>query len=123
MLNRQSLCDYCLSLTGAYEEFPFGPEAAVYKVKGKMFALIPVDANPPSISIKCDPIEAAILRENYNAVQAAYHMNKKHWNTVISDGELENEHLREMIEDSYILVRQKLKKSDRLALENEENTK
>lgn len=122
MLNRTSLRDYCLSMTGAYEEFPFGPEAAVFKVKNKMFALIPVDEDPPSISLKCDPVEAVILRENYKAVQPGYHMNKKHWNTVTSDGEIEDDRLHEMIEDSYILVRQKLKKSEQKELETLEIT-
>lgn len=116
MLNRTSLRDYCLSMTGSYEEFPFGPEAAVFKVKNKMFALIPVDADPPSISLKCDPIEAIILRETYEAVQPGYHLNKKHWNTVTLDGEIDNQRFKEMIEDSYILVRQKLKKSEQKEL-------
>jgi len=120
MLDRNALRDYCLSMTGAYEEFPFGPEAAVFKVKGKMFALIPVDVTPPSISLKCDPVEAAILRETYESVIPGYHLNKKHWNTVSIDGEIEDERVKEMIEDSYILVRQKLKKSERTALEKEE---
>ena len=117
MLSRNELRDYCLSMTGAYEEFPFGPDAAVFKVKNKMFALIPVDEPIPSISLKCDPTEAVILRENYEAVRPGYHMNKKHWNTVTSDGEIDAQVLKEMIEDSYILVRQKLKKSEQKELE------
>lgn len=117
MLNRASLRDYCLSMTGVYEEFPFGPDAAVFKVKNKMFALIPIDADPPSISLKCDPVEAIILRETYKAVQPGYHLNKKHWNTVTSNGEIDSQRLKEMIEDSYILVRQKLKKSEQKELE------
>lgn len=121
MLNRKQLRDYCLQMTGAVEEFPFGPDAAVFKVKGKMFALIPVDTNPLSISLKCDPIEAAILRDNYKSVNPGYHLNKKHWNTVTIDGELDNERIMEMIEDSYILVRQKLTKKDRAELESLES--
>lgn len=119
-MNRTALHEYCLSLTGAYEDFPFGPEVAIYKVKGKMFALLPVDANPPSISLKCDPVEAIIMRQNYDSIQPGYHLNKKHWNTVVVDGEIEDTRIREMIEDSYILVRQKLKKNERLELEKEE---
>lgn len=122
MLNRQDLRTYCLSMTGAYEEFPFGPEAAVFKVKGKMFALIPVDDDPTSISLKCDPVEAVMLRQNYASVQPGYHMNKKHWNTVSITGDIPDSNIYEMIEDSYILVRQKLKKADRKALEDEENS-
>lgn len=121
MFDRDALRDYCLSMTGAYEEFPFGPEAAVYKVKSKMFALIPVEANPLSISLKCDPAEAVILRQNYDAVQPGYHMNKKHWNTITIDGEIDDDRIQEMIEDSYVLVRQKLKKVDKLELEALEN--
>lgn len=120
MLNRNDLRDYCMSMTGVYEEFPFGPQAAVYKVKAKMFALIPVDENPQTISLKCDPIEAAILRQNYESVIPGYHLNKKHWNTVTVNGDIEDEYIREMIEDSYILVKQKLKKKERLELEKEE---
>lgn len=112
-----SLRDYCLSMLGSYEEFPFGPEAAVFKVKNKMFALIPIDIEPPSISLKCDPKEAIILRETYESVQAGYHLNKTHWNTVTINGEIDNQRLKEMIEDSYILVRQKLKKSEQTELE------
>lgn len=120
MLDRNALRDYCLSMTGAYEDFPFGPDVAVLKVKGKMFALLPLDESPQSISLKCDPVEAAILRQNYESVTPGYHLNKKHWNTVTVDGEIEDERVKEMMEDSYILVRQKLKKVDRLALEKEE---
>lgn len=120
MLTRDALRDFCLSMTGAYEEFPFGPQAAVYKVKAKMFALIPVDENPQTLSLKCDPIEAAILRQNYESVIPGYHLNKKHWNTVTANSDVDDERIMEMIEDSYILVRQKLKKKERLALEKEE---
>lgn len=120
MLDRNALRDYCLSMTGAYEDFPFGPDVAVLKVKGKMFALLPLDESPQSISLKCDPVEAALLRQNYESVTPGYHLNKKHWNTVTVDGEIEDERVKEMMEDSYILVRQKLKKVDRLALEKEE---
>ncbi len=122
MLDRLSLREYCLSMTGAYEEFPFGPEAAVFKVKNKMFALIPIDEEPPSISLKCDPIEAVILRETYEAVQPGYHLNKKHWNTVTINGEIDDKRIQEMIEDSYILVRQKLKKSEQKELAALETT-
>lgn len=116
-MNRNNLRDFCLNLTGAVEDFPFGPDAAVFKVKNKMFALIPVDVKPPSISLKCDPIEAVLLREMYEAVQPGYHLSKKHWNTVTVDGEIPDARIYEMIEDSYTLVRKKLTKKDRQALE------
>jgi len=108
-------------MTGAVEEFPFGPDAAVFKVMGKMFALMPVVADPPTISLKCDPIEAVILRQQYPSVQPGYHLNKKHWNTVVSDGSLKDERLKEMVEDSYVLVRQKLTRKARAELDELEN--
>lgn len=116
-MNRNDLRDFCLQQTGAVEEFPFGPDAAVFKVMGKMFALIPVATAPLSISLKCDPVEAVMLREMYAAVIPGYHMNKKHWNTVTVDGEIPDERIYEMIEDSYTLVRKKLKKAERQELD------
>ena len=107
MLDRNAVRDYCLSLTGAYEDFPFGPEVAVMKVREKMFALLPVDA-PLSISLKVDPDEAILQRQNYRAITAGYHLNKKHWNTVMIDGELSDKQVLELIEDSYLLVRRGL---------------
>ena len=115
-MNRNELRDYCLSMIGAVEAFPFGVEVAVFKVKGKMFALLPVIADPMTISLKSDPIEAVMLREMYQAVQPGYHLNKKHWNTVTLDGEVPDERVCEMIEDSYTLVRQSLTRKDQQAL-------
>lgn len=109
MLDRNALRDYCLSLTGAVEDFPFGIEVAVMKVREKMFALLPVDA-PLSISLKADPDEAILQRQQYKAITAGYHLNKRHWNTVIIDGEIADSHILEMVEDSYLLVRQSLTK-------------
>lgn len=121
MFKRSELRGICLSLTGATEDFPFGPEVAVYKVGGKMFALLPIEAEPTTISLKCDPVEAELLREMYAAVVAGYHLNKKHWNTVTVDGEIPDGRIKEMIEDSYTLVRQKLTKKDRAALDAQES--
>lgn len=109
MLDRQAVRDYCLSLTGAYEDFPFGPEVAVMKVREKMFALLPVDA-PLSISLKANPDEAVLQRQNYHAITAGYHLNKRHWNTVMIDGEIPDGQVLELIEDSYLLVRRGLTK-------------
>jgi predicted DNA-binding protein (MmcQ/YjbR family) len=110
MHDRNALSDYCLSLTGAYEDFPFGVEVAVMKVREKIFALLPVDASPLNISLKADPDEAILQRQNYKAISAGYHLNKKHWNTVLIDGEIDDKQILEMIEDSYLLVRQSLTK-------------
>ena len=121
MLDHATLRTFCLNMTGAVEEFPFGPDAAVFKVMGKMFALMPVVADPPTISLKCDPIEAVILRQQYPSVQPGYLLNKKHWNTVVSDGSHKDERLKEMVEDSYVLVRQKLTRKARAELDELEN--
>jgi predicted DNA-binding protein (MmcQ/YjbR family) len=110
MLDRNALRDYCLSLTGAFEDFPFGIEVAVMKVKDKMFAILPVDASPLSISLKADPDEAILQREQYKAITPGYHLNKRHWNSVLIDGEIDDERVLELIEDSYLLVRQGLTK-------------
>jgi predicted DNA-binding protein (MmcQ/YjbR family) len=98
---------------GATEEFPFGPEAMVIKVMGKMFALVGHAQTPLRISLKCDPDLALALRMAYEAVTPAYHMNKKHWNTVILDGTVPDEEIVSMIDDSYDLVVKGLKKADK----------
>jgi predicted DNA-binding protein (MmcQ/YjbR family) len=117
LMTRDELQNYCLSLTGTGEDFPFGPQAAVYKVMNKMFAILPVDETPQTISLKCDPIEVPLLREKYEAVRGGYHLNKTHWNTVTINSDLPDELVLEMVEDSYLLVRQKLTKKVRAELE------
>ena len=108
----ESFRQYCLSFSDVTEEFPFGPETLVFKVKGKMFALTDVDLFE-SINLKADPDEAIEVRECYPAVQPGYHMNKKHWNTVIVDGSVPWQQLREWIDHSYELVLQSLPKKIR----------
>jgi predicted DNA-binding protein (MmcQ/YjbR family) len=97
----------------ATEETPFGPEALVFKVRGKMFALVAWQEEPLSISLKCDPDEALFLRDIYPAVRPGYHMNKRHWNTVTLDGTIPEAELWRMIDDSYALVVRGLPKSKR----------
>ena len=113
MLEREDLRVHCLSQPGAFEDFPFGPDAAVYKVAGKMLALIPVGAAPPSISLKCDPVRAVMLRDTFAAITPGYHMNKKHWNTLVSDGSVPDDDLYELIEHSYALVVSSLTRKQR----------
>ena len=108
---------YLTQKRGAVEEFPFGPQALVFKVMGKMFALIAVDNIPPKVSLKCDPEQAMLWRERYEAVQPGYHMNKKHWNTIALDGSIPSDEIAEMIDMSYDLVVKGLKKADREKLE------
>ncbi|MFC2095562.1 MmcQ/YjbR family DNA-binding protein [Candidatus Bipolaricaulota bacterium] len=99
---------YCLSQPDAVEERPFRPELPVYKVGGKMFAYSSPDNSPPSITIKLDPLHGQVLRSTYKAVQAGYHMNKEHWNTITLDGSIPEEELLSWIDESYTLVRSKL---------------
>jgi predicted DNA-binding protein (MmcQ/YjbR family) len=110
------LRDHCLSFTGAEETFPFGPETSVFKVAGKMFAVSQLAADSLRISLKCEPELAAALRETHAAVLPGYHLNKRHWNTVIIDGSLPDEAIHGMIEDSYDLVVSKLPRARRRAL-------
>ena len=119
-MDKSDLIGYCLTLKGVYEDFPFGDDVSVMKVMGKMFALVPHDADPASISLKCDPIEAQMLREMYESVTGGYHLNKKHWNTVTITGEIPEQRIHEMIEDSYTLVVQKLTKKQQLELQQSE---
>ena len=115
-MNLETLRDYLLQKKGTTEEMPFGPEVLVFKVLGKMFALVSWQATPLKISLKCDPMEALFLRDMYTAVTPGYHLNKRHWNTVTLDGSVPEAELRRLIDDSYILVVQGLKKAERDAL-------
>src|SRR5688572_18654942 len=101
-MNREDLRAYCLSQRGAVEDFPFGEGVAVFKVVGKVFALLPVDGS--SISLKCDPVRAVMLRDTFPAVTAGYHLNKKHWNSIQLNGSVPDDEVTDMIEHSYQLV-------------------
>lgn len=103
-MNIESLQVYCLSKPGVTEEFPSGEQTMVYKVMGKIFALTSLDSTPLSINLKCDPEKAIQLREEYDCVLPGFHMNKKHWNTVIADGSVKDAVLKEWINHSYDLV-------------------
>lgn len=106
----ESLRMYCLSKEDVEEGFPFGETTLVFKTGGKIFLLTGLDANPLSFNAKCDPTHALELREEYSCVLPGYHMNKKHWNTVIVDGTLSNKLLKELIDESYNLVAKPKKK-------------
>jgi predicted DNA-binding protein (MmcQ/YjbR family) len=103
-------------LPGAEETFPFAPGMSVFKVAGKMFALSREDAEPLSVSLKCEPLLAQQLRAAHPAITAGYHLNKRHWNTVVLDGSIPDQMVAEMIEDSYDLVVSGLPRAQRLAL-------
>jgi predicted DNA-binding protein (MmcQ/YjbR family) len=115
-MNVESFRDYCLRKPAVTESTPFGPEDIVFKVEGKMFALLALDEVPPAANLKCDPDLALELRDRYEQVRAGYHMNKKHWNTVVLDGVIPEKEIRKMIDDSYELVVQSLPKAKRKAL-------
>jgi predicted DNA-binding protein (MmcQ/YjbR family) len=105
----ESLWEYCISKPFSEESFPFDQEHVVFKVKGKMFALFNVEQFK-SINLKCDPERAIELREQFSAVQPGYHMNKKHWNTVVVNDDLSDKEVLKLIDHSYELVIKSLPK-------------
>jgi len=109
-MNIEQLQEYCLSKPGVEETLPFGPDTLVYKVGGKVFLLTSLDAEELRFNVKCDPELAQELREQYDCVQPGYHMNKKHWNTIIVDGSVPVRQLKEWIDHSYELVVNSLSK-------------
>jgi predicted DNA-binding protein (MmcQ/YjbR family) len=112
-MNRNDLAAYCLSKPAAQVEQPFGPDVDVFKVMGKVFALIPVVAEPPNISLKCDPVFATMLRDTYAAVTPGYHLNKRHWNSVKVDSSVADDEIEEWIDHSYDCVVKGLTKAAR----------
>lgn len=106
----ESLREYCLNKSGAKETLPFGPDVIVFKVSDKAFLLLPLDTEQLQFNVKCDPGLAIELREQYACVLPGYHMNKKHWNTIIVDGSVSSKQIKEWIDHSYSLVNIKPKK-------------
>jgi predicted DNA-binding protein (MmcQ/YjbR family) len=96
--------EYLLSLPGARLDYPFGEDVAVYKVNDKMFALVTEKKEPVQISLKCDPKLAETLRERYETVMPGYHLNQKHWNTILLTGQLSWDEVKDLIRHSYELV-------------------
>ena len=116
-MNIETFRKYCLSKKAVTEEFPFGEETLVYKVMGKMFALTDLETFE-SINLKVDPELGEELRERYASVQPGYHMNKKHWITVLMDGAVPDKLIRQWVDNSYDLVVASLTKKDKSALES-----
>ena len=109
-MNIEQLREYCLQKQDAEETLPFGPDTLVFKVNGKVFLLTGLNSYPLQFNVKCDPDKAIELREAYPlCVLPGYHMNKKHWNTIIVEGTLSSKQLKECIDDSYALVKGKKK--------------
>ncbi len=109
-MNIESLREYCLLKKAVTEDFPFGETTLVFRVKEKIFLLVSLNADPLQFNAKCDPEKAIELREKYDAVKPGYHMNKKHWNTVVIDGSISTKLIKEMIDDSYDLIIQSFPK-------------
>jgi predicted DNA-binding protein (MmcQ/YjbR family) len=116
-LNIEGFQKYCIAKKGVTEEFPFDNNTLVFKVMGKMFALTDVDSFV-SINLKCDPEIGAQLREEYAGVKPGYHMNKKHWITVLMDGEISDKLVKSWIDASYSLVIASLTKSQQSSLKS-----
>ncbi len=100
----ESIRTHCLSKNLAQESMPFGNETLVFKVNNRIFLLLSLDQHPPRINVKCDPEKAEALRERYASVVPGYHMNKKHWNTVICDSSIPKSLILQWINESYDLV-------------------
>lgn len=111
-MNIEEFRTYCLNRKGVTESFPFDDKVLVFKVLGKMFALVDVDEFE-SFNAKCDPDRALQLREQYPGIQPGYHMNKQHWNTVSADGSVPDDLMKELVDHSYDLVFASLPKSVR----------
>jgi len=103
-MNIESIREYCLAKENAEETFPFGPDTLVYKVNGKIFLLMGLNNYPLSFNVKCNPDLAIELRDTYPCVQPGYHMNKKHWNTIIVDGTIPSDMIKNWIDHSYEMV-------------------
>ena len=109
-MNIESLQAYCLQKPDAEETLPFGPDTLVYKVNNKVFLLTGLDSPDLRFNVKCDPDKAVELREEFSCVLPGFHMNKKHWNTIVVDGSVSDKQLKEWIDWSYDLVKGKKRK-------------
>ncbi len=103
-MDHKTVEEYILEMPNSVLEYPFGEGVAVYKVKGKMFALIMDNKTPVNLSLKCDPMLAETLRAKYESVLPGYHLNKRHWNTLILSGQLDWPQVQDLIRHSYNLV-------------------
>lgn len=112
-MNIEALREYCLGKTNISEGFPFDENTLVFKVAGKIFAIVNIENYPLKVNLKCNPEKAIEYREVYDEITSGYHMNKKHWNTIDFEGRLSNEFLKFLIDHSYNLVVLGLTKKDK----------
>jgi predicted DNA-binding protein (MmcQ/YjbR family) len=115
-MDYKDLRAYCLSLNGAEETWPFGPDVTVFKLAGKMFALCNPEQTPLRLNLKCEPALAELLRENFSAITPGWHMNKRHWNTVTLGMDLPDQEVKKQISHSYALIKAGLPKRVRESL-------
>jgi predicted DNA-binding protein (MmcQ/YjbR family) len=118
MVTLENLRTYCAQKKGSIEDFPFDFSTLVFKVGPRMYALTDIDAEELSINFKCDPELSIILRSQYPQITPGYHMNKKHWNTIYIDGRIPDHEIYRLIDHSYELVLNSLKKIERDQIEN-----
>ena len=116
-MDYQAARHYLCARPEAREDFPFGPDVAVFKIRDKMFATLATADGVARMNLKCDPDEALILRDIFDGVLPGYHMNKKHWNTVLLNASIPVGELERMIDRSYALVVRQLRRADRQSLE------
>ena len=112
-MNIEELREYCISKKGVEETLPFGPDTLVFKVMGKIFLITGIDSKPVSFNVKCEPSNAIELREKYTCVKPGFHMNKKHWNTIVCDGSVSSKLIKQWIEESYNLILNSLPKKSK----------
>ena len=116
-MSKDKLEKYLSLLNGSEGSYPFGPDALVFKVMGKMFALVSQKEEAPRVTLKCSPADGEVLVSQYESVVPGYYMNKKHWITISLDGELPEEMIIDLINESYELVVSKLTRADKKKLE------
>ena len=116
-MNADAARRYFLGRPEAWQDYPFGPDVEVFKVKNKMFGTLGWEAGLARINLKCDPEQALILRDVFASVLPGYHMNKAHWNTVLLDDSIPSSEIERMIDHSYALVVKKLPRAERVGLE------
>lgn len=117
-MNIEDLREYCLTKKGVEESIPFGPDTLVLKVMGKVFLIVGLESKPLEFNVKCDPEKAIELREQYSCVKPGYHMNKKHWNTIVVDNSVVLKLVQQWITDSYLLVISGLTKKQKSEFES-----
>jgi len=122
-MNKNKIEKYLLKLNGSGSSYPFGPEALVFKVMGKMFALVSQKEKPPRVTLKCAPADAEVLVSEFESIIPGYYMNKKHWITISLTEEVPDEMITDLANGSYELVVSKLTKADRNKLEHLKNIK